>query len=141
MTNTVWILISMSLLSFCAPAGSSKREKFLQLLKKLQDLGEKIKFNDSEDLIAASSTTKPSNLPTRPTPPRVNFNKAVKSTGKDAENNRTYCNEAVCPEITCKLSDIIALGSLRKSFQNPQIYRFSNSTKMYISTKKVTNLF
>ncbi|XP_065353650.1 uncharacterized protein LOC135948354 [Cloeon dipterum] len=138
MTNTVWILMSMSLLSFFASAGSSKREKFLQLLKTLQDLGEKIKFADSEDIIIASfsTTAKTSNLPTRPTPPRVNFNKAVKYSGKDAERNRTYCNEALCPEITCKLSDIIALGSLRKSFPNPQIYRLSNSTKMYISTKK-----
>ncbi|CAB3386647.1 Hypothetical predicted protein [Cloeon dipterum] len=125
----MWMLL---LLIFSATNASSRRDKIFQLIIKLQNLTERLDLPELKT--SASPTIKPMTAKTNP-PGFVNFAKPI--TFSNSGETKKYCSEAVCPQVSCPLTNVVNFGKLRKSIPLPKIYSMRNRTvKSLISMYK-----
>ncbi|CAB3386645.1 Hypothetical predicted protein [Cloeon dipterum] len=116
----MWMLL---LLIVSAANASSRKDKIFQLIIKLQNLTGRLDLPELK--ASATPTIKPMTAKTNP-PEYVNFAKRLNFSNSD--ETKKYCSEAVCPQVSCKLVNVVTYGKLRKSVPVPKIYSMRNRT-------------
>ncbi|CAB3386648.1 Hypothetical predicted protein [Cloeon dipterum] len=137
------ILVYFASLNAFASAGFAEKNSVLGLVDKLRGLIENVDLPKNSKWMSTTSTlsTATTLQNAEPTTKAINsqdqVNFAKPMTVIDLENKK-YCEAAVCPEASCKLSEIIQYGKIRKTFPVQKFYTFGKKIRMYFRTSKYT---